>query len=236
MPPLFAISWDWITQNLEIVLPIVLFLIFNVFSRSKEESESAPPPQVDRRPMQQPQPQADPGDGLTPEQRAEQIREEIRRRIQERMGQKPVPPPVPVEEQMEPEPPEELPSWLREEEPERETVAAPSAPPPLPAAASVQEETPFPSAPVRETMSPSHGLESFSEQFRQMEEARKLAASTAMQIRGGNFPGAQETRQVAVGAGGRNAASLRAELKDREGARRALVLREVLDTPVSLRR
>jgi hypothetical protein len=235
MPPLFAISWDWITQNLEIVLPIVLFLIFNVFSRSKEDTDTAAPPQVDRRPMQQPQPsQAEPADGLTPEQRAERIREEIRRRIQERMGQNAAPPPIPVQQQEEPEPEEVLPTWLREDEPEKETDY--SAPPPLPAAPKVREETPFPAAAVRETMSPSHGLESFSDQFKKLEQARELAASTAMQIRGGRFPGVQETRQVGIGVGGRSASSLLTELKDREGARRALVLREVLDTPVSLRR
>lgn len=217
MAPVLAVSFDWILQNLEYVAPIVIFIIYNFLNRERPEegpaeSEMDAPPRS--RPAEQPA-----GDGLTDEQRADRVREEIRRKIAERMGggtapSAPIPPPIVVAQPVPPPMPE--PAYLDEPEVGLDTWNAPEP-----------EEAPVASAPAR-----SIDMNGLAEQFRKLDEARRAAELSVVSL--------QKSAYLQGGSKGAKAGlgerrPLREELRDPAGLRRAIILREVLDRPVSLR-
>ena len=226
MAPLLAGPLEWIGENLQFVVPVVLFILFSFLSRQKEEDDVAPPPPRPRRIFGE-----DDGssEDLAAEQRAEQIREEIRRRIHERMGgapEQPLPPEL-VELDETPAPPP-LPVYRQ------------PAPPPI-----VRQSAPAVSTQTAELAALDSGQasEGIAEQFRRLEAARQLANETAMRVRIGAYDldrnphddvararGQSDSARGRVTSGG-----LRNELFDRDGARRAIVLQEVLGKPIALR-
>jgi hypothetical protein len=215
---------EWIGENLQFVVPVVLFILFSFLSKQKEEEDVAPPPSP-RRNFGEDEGAAD---ELAAEQRAEQIREEIRRRIHERMGgapEQPLPPEL-VELDEAPEPPP-VPVYRNAEPP-----PAPKAPQPVARA--------VPDVSDLDSGAASRGI---AEQFQRLEEARRLANETAMNFRHSSDAFDRNpndnppmNRSHPASAGHRlTAEGLRGELLDREGARRAIVLQEVLGKPLSLR-
>lgn len=242
MPAVFAVSWDWILQHLHIVLPVVIWVIYNVLGRNQGENNEPAEPTPTRRPMAEPS-RAEPADGLTPEQRAEKIRDEIRRRILERMGQPtgteapPLVRPAPAAEQPTPLPrhyedASEQPSFPRPPEP---ALSEPvPVPPPVPVFVERDEE------PAEEPAEAGSSRESFKDQYRRLQEARELAASTAMAVNRDGFStaaaAAPASRTMAGGQAGRSSRALLGELRSKDGARRAFVMRELLEKPVALRK
>jgi hypothetical protein len=178
-------------------------------------------------------------DALEEERRVQEIQETIRRRIAERRGESPstVPPPQ-LRREAEPVPapvpspettqmPDPFGGPLRRVLQELERHANPQpAPQPPPLAPPVM--TPM----VAESRSAElERQEQLAEEIKSLEEARMLAKRRAARVAAGELAEANSER------GQRNAARGRAldDLRDPESLRRAIVLREVLGTPVGLR-
>lgn len=216
---------DWLLDRLGVVIFVVIFVV-QIVRGLLQARRQAPPP-------------ASKPDALDEERRVQEIQEQIRRRIAERRGEvpppaaAPEPPPLarreaPVapgpETTRMPEPFEDpLRRMVREFEralnPEPEPAPAPAAPPPV-AAATLAE------VPDRRTAELERQRR-LADELRQLEieraEAKRRAARESVEA-------AAATASARAHRGG-----LAEELRDAASARRAIILREVLGTPVGLR-
>jgi hypothetical protein len=215
---------DWLLDRLGVVIFVVIFLVQTIRGLMQARRQTPPP--------------ASKPDALDEERRVQEIQEQIRRRIAERRGEAPPPvvapepPPLarreaPVapgpETTRMPEPFEDpLRRMVREFEralnPEPEPAPAPAAPPV--AAATLAE------VPDRRTAELERQRR-LAEELRQLEaervEAKRRAARESVEA-------AAATASARAHRGG-----LAEELRDAASARRAIILREVLGTPVGLR-
>ena len=215
---------DWLLDRLGVVIFVVIFLVQTIRGLMQARRQTPPP--------------ASKPDALDEEHRVQEIQEQIRRRIAERRGEAPPPvvapepPPLarreaPVapgpETTRMPEPFEDpLRRMVREFEralnPEPEPAPAPAAPPV--AAATLAE------VPDRRTAELERQRR-LAEELRQLEaervEAKRRAARESVEA-------AAATASARAHRGG-----LAEELRDAASARRAIILREVLGTPVGLR-
>ena len=216
---------DWLLDRLGVVIFVVIFVV-QIIRGLLQARRQAPPP-------------ASKPDALDEERRVQEIQEQIRRRIAERRGEAPAPaaapepPPLarreaPVapgpETTRMPEPFEDpLRRMVREFEralnPEPEPAPAPAAPPPV-AAATLAE------VPDRRTAELERQRR-LADELRQLEieraEAKRRAARESVEA-------AAATASARAHRGG-----LAEELRDAASASRAIILREVLGTPVGLR-
>lgn len=209
---------DWILER----LPVVAFVVYIVVQllRGVRKARSEPPPD-----------EAKP-DALEEERRVQEIQEQIRRRIAERRGEAPsATPPAPPLVRREAAPPAPNPETTQMPDPfgdplrrvlqelERrarpEPEPAPLAPPPLPVldarAAELERQR------------------KLAEEIKALEEARVAARKRAAAISAG--------AEAAAASAGVRAVRGRVyeDLHDAGALRRAVVLREVLGTPVGLR-
>lgn len=213
---------DWLLERIGVVIFVVIFVVQIVRGLMKAKQDA---PSEDAKP-----------DALEEERRVQEIQAEIRRRIAERRGEAPpsaAPPPVAPRETEFPAPapsPEttQMPEpfggpmrrVLQEIERQRRLQQEPVAPPPLPPPVLVESRS---AELVRQ--------EQLAEQVRSLEETRLLVKRRAAKVAAADLA---ETRSE---SGQRSAARGRAldDLRDPESLRRAVVLREVLGTPVGLR-
>ncbi|MFM7751078.1 MAG: hypothetical protein ACKPB0_11775 [Opitutaceae bacterium] len=215
---------DWLLDRLGVVIFVVIFVV-QIIRGLLQARRQTPPP-------------ASKPDALDEERRVQEIQEQIRRRIAERRGEAPPPAAAPElpplarreapaapgpETTRMPEPFEDpLRRMVREFEralnPEPELAPAPAAPPV--AAATVAE------APDRRAVE-------LERQRRLADELRQLEAERAEAKR----RAARESVEAAVATASARAhrGGLAEELRDAASARRAIILREVLGTPVGLR-
>jgi len=214
---------DWLLERIGLVIFVVIFLV-QILRGLLQARRAAPPPSTSK------------PDALEEERRVQDIQAEIRRRIAERRGgSAPAPAPeAPVAREAAPAAPpapespsadpfEPMRRMMRDfEEKAREMErkisgeeSVPAAPPPplAPAAASVRSE----------------------ELERQRVLAEQLAALEAE--RGAVRRRVEEAAAPAVARGiaARGSGRLATELRDPGALRRAVLLREVLGTPVGLR-
>lgn len=213
---------DWLLERIGVVIFVVIFIVQIVrgLMRSRQEapSEEAKP------------------DALEEQRRVQEIQENIRRRIAERRGEAPSAEPPPLMRREAEPPPTPSPETTQMPEPfggplrrvlqELERQANPQ-PEPLPV------PRPVPVAPmaVESRSAELERQEQLAEEIKTLEEARMLAKRRAAKVVAGELAEANSER------GQRNAARGRAldDLRDPESLRRAIVLREVLGTPVGLR-
>ncbi len=212
---------DWLLERVGVVIFVLVFVVQIVrgLMRSRQEAppEGAKP------------------DALEEQRRVHEIQQKIRRQIAERRGGvAPVAPPPLVRREVAPAPapspettqmPDPFGGPLRRVLQEIERRAQPEPPPPpprpLPAAAMVVER---------------HGAElerqqRFAEELRVLEESRNLAERRITQAAAVTAADAQSETGMRNAARGR----LLDDLRDPQSLRRAIVLREVLGTPVGLR-
>ncbi len=215
---------DWLLDRLGVVIFVVIFLVQTIRGLMQARRQTPPP--------------ASKPDALDEERRVQEIQEQIRRRIAERRGEAPppvvAPEPPPLARQEAPVAPgpettrmpepfeDPLRRMVREFEralnPEPEPAPAPAAPPV--AAATLAE------VPDRRTAELERQRR-LAEELRQLEaervEAKRRAARESVEA-------AAATASARAHRGG-----LAEELRDAASARRAIILREVLGTPVGLR-
>ena len=212
---------DWITEHaLQII--VALSAAIAAYLNNRKKDKSGEPADYDGDGVPDNRPEARPmhgGQDPEEEDRTRRIQEEIRRKIAERRagGGQQVPPPLVA--------PRPVASPLPEILTRRyETPAPKPAPPPLPSRAKALQ-----AARDAEVLERQRALE---EQMRELETRREQArrrAAEATAMTGNTVSGA-------VGSGARvGGESLLADLHNPESLRRAIVLREVLGTPVGLR-
>ena len=157
-------------------------------------------------------------------ERRRKIQEEIRRKIAERRGEvapaspqdrsRPSPPST---QPVEPEEPD-IPPFLRElmGMPERRSVAPQVEPPPMP---------------ISPRIDPQAEMEA---ELRRLEARKQEAEAMSANFRAANAGSGPRKRRPASNTGD-SGRDLLATLRDSKSARRAIVLREILDKPVALR-
>ncbi len=213
---------DWLLERIGVVIFVVIFIVQIVrgLMRSRQEAPSD---------------EAKP-DALEEQRRVQEIQENIRRRIAERRGEAPSAEPPPLMRREAEPPPTPSPETTQMPEPfggplrrvlqELERQANPQ-PEPLPV------PRPVPVAPlaVESRNAELVRQEQLADEIKILEEDRMLARRRAAKVVAGELAEANSER------GQRNAARGRAldDLRDPESLRRAIVLREVLGTPVGLR-
>lgn len=198
---------DWLFENLGKLAPIVIFLLYMISSmKGKGREEEAPDPQA--------------------AERARKIQEEIRRKILER--------------QRGSEEPTGRPPVFEEKESVREVVLFDDEP-------ETFEERSQPSPPVRsspiEERAESAGPEAFMERRRKVEaqlaeskRKRAEALEKAKSLHKGKIgAGSARGMQLESIASGEIRSRLNASLRDRDSLKTAILLKEVLDTPVGMR-
>ena len=218
---------DWLLERIGLVIFVVIFVV-QILRGLLQARRSAPPPQTAK------------PDSLEEERRVQDIQAEIRRRIAERRGggapaSAPEAPAAPVAREAAPPPPppetpaadpfEPLRRMMRDLEDQARDVErkisgeeqpAPAAPPPpvLPSAASVRAEE-------------LERQRALAEQLAALEAERLAARRRAEQV--------AATAAVRAADAARASTRLGEDLRDPAALRRAVLLREVLGTPVGLR-
>jgi hypothetical protein len=213
---------DWLLERIGVVIFVVIFVVQIV--RGLMRSRTGAPEEEAKR------------DVLAEERRVREIQENIRRRIAERSGGAPAAEPPPLMRQEVGPPPRPNPETTQMPEPfggplrrvfeELERQAnPPPEPPPRPYVPPVAATT------VESRNAEVVRQEQLAEEIRVLEEARMLAKRRASRVAAGELAASNSE------LGQRSAARGRAldDLRDPESLRRAIVLREVLGTPVGLR-
>lgn len=208
---------DWLLERLGVVIFVLVFVVQIVRGLLRTRQEA-------------PADEAKP-DALEEQRRVREIQESIRRRIAERRGEKPATEPPPLVRRESAPPPEPNPETTQLPEPfgdplrrvlqELERRARPEAPPPLPVP-----------PPIVETRNAElERQEKLAQEIKSLEEARLLAKRRAAKAAAG------AEAEAGSATGQRHAARGRTldDLRDPESIRRAVVLREILGTPVGLR-
>ncbi|MBI5691905.1 MAG: hypothetical protein HZC55_17630 [Verrucomicrobia bacterium] len=208
---------DWILER----LPVVAFVVYVVVQLLRGVRKTR---------QEAPSDEAKP-DALEEERRVQEIQEQIRRRIAERRGEAPPPaaepPPLMRREAPPPAPspettqmPDTFGDPLRRvlQELERRARPEPETPPPLPAVPAFDARA-----------AELERQRKLAEEIKALEEARlatkRRAAALAAEV---------ESRAAAASAEATSGRA-REDLRDPAALRRAVVLREVLGTPVGLR-
>jgi len=219
-PPVISTILDWLLERVGVVIFVLVFVVQIVrgLMRSRQEA-----------PAEEAKP-----DALEEQRRVQEIQRNIRRQIAARRGEAaPVAPPPLVRREVAPAPepspettqlPDPFGGPLRRVLQEIERRAQPEPPPPprpLPVPAMVVER---------------HGAElerqqRLAEELRVLEESRALAARRVTLAAEVKEADAQSETGMRHAARGR----LLDDLRDPASVRRAIVLREVLGTPVGLR-
>ncbi|GAB1488883.1 hypothetical protein MASR2M8_13310 [Opitutaceae bacterium] len=196
---------DFILDNLQLILVIAGSIAYWLNQRKREQRGEAADYDEDGVPENRPT-VAPNADALEEEQRTRRIQEEIRRKILERRaGTDPVPMPPPL----------------------RESAPAYEAPAEIP---SWREETPRAPQPPPVDDGVLARQRALQEQLQALAERRAAIAAARS---GASAPVA--TAKAAVRVMPAKTGALLRDLRDPESMRRAIILREVLGPPVSLR-
>lgn len=217
---------DWLLERIGLVIFVVIFVV-QILRGLLQARRSAPPPQTAK------------PDSLEEERRVQDIQAEIRRRIAERRGggapaTAPAAPAAPVAREAAPPPPppetpatdpfEPLRRMMRDLEDQARDVERKIS----------GEEQPAPAAPPPPVL-PAPVSARAAELERQRLLADQLAAVQAERV-AGRRRAEEATAAVAERAvAARAPARLMEDLRDPAALRRAVLLREVLGTPVGLR-
>lgn len=216
--------FDWVLERKGLVIFVLFILVQIVRGLFRARSAAAPPPQAKP-------------DELEEQRRTQEIQEDIRRRKAERRGAfapPETPPPLQSEPMPEPLPrraettqmPEPFGGPLRRvfEELEREMRPQTAQPAPQPPPLVVQNAGDRRTAElVRQ--------EQLAEELRVLEESRMLAKRRATKEAASSYAHSQSEGGLRTAVQGK----LMDDLRDPASLRRAVVLREVLGTPVGLR-
>lgn len=206
---------DWILDHLQLVIAIAAAVAYWLNSQRKNATDDAEPQDSEEA------------------ERTRRIQEEIRRKIAERRGgQAPAPPPAGAR----PAPPPLL--RPRPAELPMPPFGAPAQPVFAPRAAREERDdearTPAEADERARTAARTAAIlerqEKLAEEMRALEAARQEARKRAAQVATAETERQARENRAAVGA-----RSLAEELRDAKSARRAIVMREVLGTPVGLR-
>ncbi len=223
---------DWIREHLQLIL-VVAGAIAVWLNNRQREKQGLPPDYDEDGVPDVARPQARPEvrelapvsrDGTDPEQdeRVRRIQEEIRRKIAERRGQA-GPPTLP--------PAEPRPGSERQEEPFRPVFQ--ETPPPLPRPAERPRPVSFPvEEDIRADAAALERQRALAQQLERLEERRREAVrAAAVAARGDQPVGGSLAAAAEAGVAGEPSGAFR----DPRALRRALVWREVLNSPVALR-
>lgn len=207
---------QWVLEHLQIIIVIGGAIAYWLNQRRREKMGESADYDEDGIPENRPVPplQRDANQDDNAE-RTRRIQEEIRRKIMERRGQT-VPPPIPSAE---PSPLRPTPTTMTRTQPE------PAAPPMLHRAEGRS------AAAIAEANEELENQRRLAEQLEALKARRAEAQRQQSAIYSGEITSPTETAVAAAGFH----AKLLTELRERGGARRAIVLREVLGTPVGLR-
>ena len=214
---------DWIWDNLQLILVIAVSIAVWINQHRREKNGEPADYDEDGIPDNRVPPRADTRtltpasrDGMDPEheERVRRIQEEIRRKIAERRGQ-PVPPPLAPQPAFEQE---ERPMVFREE---------PAAPPPVPLVREVVVAYDDGAALERQRR--------LEEQLAELEKQKREARRAAQALAEAGATSVRSAGTAEAGGAGIGSRSVGRELRDPKAVRRAMVLREVLGTPVGLR-
>ncbi len=205
---------NWIFDNMQLVIVIASAFAWWLNKRREDAALDEQTPPTKRS-----------NEDYAEVERRRKIQEEIRRKIAERRGEvAPASPqdrsrPSPQSTQpVEPEEPD-IPPFLRElmGMPERRPVAPPVEPPPMP------------------TTSPGFDRQAeMQAELCKLEEKKKEAEAMSANFRAASSRSGPRKRRPSATSGD-SGRDLLATLRDSKSARRAIVLREILDKPVALR-
>ena len=228
---------DWVLDNLQIILAVAGAIAYWLNARKKEQAGEPADYDGDGEPDTQPQSGRslhEQDETLLQDENTRRIQEEIRRKIAERQGGGPVGAGRPTAQ------PAAMPSPVARE------VAPASTPPPVPVPAGptvvrrreiegspyAMEETRR-AAEEREAAAVLASQRELAEQLAVLKQRRAETGRTARALREG-----QESALATAAAGQARTGdevSLLSDLRNARSLRKAIVLREVLGTPVGLR-
>lgn len=228
----------WILEHLQVII-LVAGAIAYWFNQRKREKEGMPADyDEDGVPENRPKrPEFDPATMDADEaERTRRVQEEIRRKIAGRRGQALQPPvpnatdqapriPAPARREAAPPPVFQDPVAEMLKEIQRRFSPETAAPPPIP----VRSE---PEPIDREMLERQRALE---EQLRQLEAEKRAIQARAAKAASANPAMALVPQGALAASGNKSGASWLAELRDPNTARRAIVLREIMGSPVGLR-
>ncbi|PTY08202.1 hypothetical protein DB347_01060 [Opitutaceae bacterium EW11] len=198
---------EWLFDHVQILIAIAAAVaIWLKQRRAADGGDSQTPPPVKRRQA----PTQINTDSV--DERVRRIQEEIRRKVQARTGGMPVPPPLPSVQPSRPAVPDEMPR-----------AGTQSVPPPIPLAKRGRAEVP-----TATIMAEAKESREWAEELRRAEERRRETRRLSKLAE--ERPEAAPTRDQAA-----TPANLVTSLRDPASVRRAVLLREILGTPVGLR-
>ncbi len=212
---------NWISEHLQLILAVVGALAYWLNQRREAEAardaEKNPPPASLA--------EADADDPF----RAEKVREEIRRKIAERRGGAPLPEPVRAESPMVEEKKFPLPPLARPLAP-TDTFGGPVRP--LVRRTETVRPVEPKAVPVATAIAPETYAASLERQEQLATKMRELAEQRALMARKAAAVAVSDAAVVQSALAGNE---LRHDLRDPRSLRRAMVLREILGAPVTLR-
>lgn len=205
-----AASFDW-----ETLLPVVFFVLYGIAQLLGSKKKGAPAEEEEQ-------------DEIDMEERARQIREEIRRKIEERRQARDGQPPQPVPQQGRPRYDPTLP----ESQQRRTLQPAPQRPvmQPQPVARRAPEPVLSRQPSLEERLQEQRAI---LEKARREQQAAKAKARQMMAAAGARREKARQ--EVRVAATGNLRSQLLADLRNPSSTRKAVLLREVLGTPLGLK-
>ncbi len=221
---------DWIWDNFQLILVVAGAIAVWLNNRRREQAGKPADYDEDGRPDNRtPRPGPLSRDDTHPDEaeRVRRIQEEIRRKIAERRGQS-APPPMPAPVL----PMNPLRPVFREQPPAPAPVQRP-APPPMPVVREV--------ATVYDDEAALERQRRLAEQLAELEARRREVRQTAVTLAEAGpvsavSASARERTQTIFPHVQAGVHGLAAELRNPKALRRAMVLREVLDPPIALRR
>lgn len=228
----------WILEHLQVIILIAGAIAYWLNQRKREKEGLPADYDEDGVPENRPKrTEFDPASMDADEaERTRRVQEEIRRKIAERRGQALPPPvstaaeqapriPAPARREAAPPPVFQDPVAEMLKEIQRRFSPETAAPPPIP----VRSE---PEPIDREMLERQRALE---EQLRQLETEKRAIQARAAKVASANSAMAPLSQGTMAASGTRGGANWLAELRDPVTARRAIVLREIMGSPVGLR-
>jgi hypothetical protein len=221
----------WIFENIQVVIVIAGAIAYWLNQRQRAK-QGLPPVDEDGNPIPQNHPKQASFEETDDAERTRRIQDEIRRKIAERRGESgpssaPQPPlvtiPAPAQREATPPPVFQDPVQEMMKELQRRFVPVPDAPTPAqPPAGSTQAEG------ERETLTRQRGLQEKLEEIEAQQRVTRQRVADIKATDAAAATSAESTRQA-------TADRWLTDLRDPETARHAIVLREIIGTPVGLR-
>jgi hypothetical protein len=221
----------WVLDNIQVVI-VIAGAIAAWLTKRQRDKQGLPPVDEDGNPIPQNHPKQASFEETDDAERTQRIQEEIRRKIAERRGEsgpssapRPLPVTIPAPARREATPPPVFQDPVQEMMKELQRRFVPVPDPPAPAGPTTESAQ---AAGERETLTQQRGLE---EKLQALEAQQRTARQRVAEIKATDAAAAtsaESTRQA-------TADRWLTDLRDPETARHAIVLREIIGTPVGLR-